>query len=86
MSFQHVPGVGTVHLQTVNTARVVPGHERHRWLIKKLLRGQSTTCDKCGCKKTLTRDYETRYLPVGATLDTTMRPDCTGVPPTTPTA
>ena len=80
------PTMGGFHLSTVKPPRVVPGHERHRWLIKKLLRGQSTTCDKCGCKKTLTRDYETRYHIVGAKFDTELRPDCTGVPPTTPTA
>jgi hypothetical protein len=72
------PTARVVHLSTVKPPRVVPGHERHRWLIKKLLRGQSTTCDKCGCVKKLTRDYETRYRPVGATLDTDMRPPCTG--------
>jgi hypothetical protein len=72
------PTSRVVHLSTVKPPHVVPGHERHRWLIKKLLRGQSTTCDKCGCVKTLTRDYETRFRPVGATLDTDMRPPCTG--------
>lgn len=78
MSFEYFPGAGMVHLQTVKKARVVPGHQRHRWLLKKLLRGQSTSCDKCGCVKKLTREYETRYQPVGATLDTLLRPDCTG--------
>lgn len=77
MSFEHFPGVGTVHLQTVKKARVVPGNERHKWLLKQLLGGQSTTCDKCGCKKTLRRDYEIRYqLPGGP--ETTERPACTG--------
>jgi hypothetical protein len=78
MSFEYFQGVGMVHLQTVKKPRVVPAGERHRWLIKKLMRGQSTTCDKCGCVKKLTRDYETRFRPVGATLDTDIRPPCTG--------
>jgi hypothetical protein len=66
MRFQYFPGVGMVHLQTVKPARVVPDHERHKWLIKKLLGGQSTSCDKCGCVKTLRRDYEIRYrMPAG---------------------
>jgi hypothetical protein len=81
MSFQHFPGVGLVHLRQVKPARVVPGNERHSWLIKKLLWKQSTTCDKCGCKKTLLRDYTTVFqMPGGPVL--TERPACPGTPPT----
>jgi hypothetical protein len=87
MSFEIFPGVGMVHLNTAKPRRVVPNHERHRWLIKKLLPGQRTSCDKCGCVKLLTRSHETRYLPVGSQLDTDIRPACTGVQrPTTATA
>jgi hypothetical protein len=69
---------GGYHLSTVKPPRVVPGPERHRWLNKKLLRGQSTTCDKCGCKRTYRRDYETEYLMPDLVLPTTQRPPCTG--------
>jgi hypothetical protein len=68
------------HLSTVKPARVVPAGERHKWLIKKLLWNQSTTCDKCGCKKTLRRDYTTVFqMPGGPEL--TERPACTGNTP-----
>jgi hypothetical protein len=79
MSFEIFSDVGLVHLTTAQVRRVVPNHERHRWLLKKLLPGQHTSCDKCGCVKTLTRRYETRYQPLGATFDTDVRPACTGV-------
>lgn len=86
MSFELFPGVGLVHLQTVKPPRVVPGHERHRWLNKHLLRGQSTSCDKCGCVKTYRRDYEVRYRMPGD-RETTERPTCPGnTPPSTATA
>jgi hypothetical protein len=71
------PATGGYHLSTVKPPRVVPGPERHRWLIKKLLPGQSTTCDKCGCVKKLTRDYETRYQLPGQ-AEVAERPACTG--------
>jgi hypothetical protein len=28
---------------------------------KQLRRGQTPTCKKCNCSKTISRDYETRY-------------------------
>jgi hypothetical protein len=84
MSFEHFPGVGLVHLNQAKKPTIVPAAERHRWLISKLLWGQSTTCDKCGCKKTLRRDYTTVFqLPGGPVL--TERPACPGTP-STPTA
>ena len=79
MSFQHIPGIGVVHFQDVKRAHVVPGNERHSWLIKKLMRGQSTTCNKCGCKRRYTREYDTYYQMVGE-KETTIRPACTGSP------
>lgn len=77
MSFELFPGVGMVHLQTVNKPRVVPGAERHRWGNKHLLRRQSTSCEKCGCVKTYRADYEVRYRMPGE-RETTERPACTG--------
>lgn len=77
----HTPdGPVGFHLNEVTPPRIVPGPERHRWFIKKLLGGQSTTCDKCGCQKTLRRDYTTVFqLPGGPVL--TERPACPGTPP-----
>lgn len=71
------PATEGFRLSTVKLARVVPGRERHRWLLKKLLVGQSTSCDKCGCVKTLRCDYEIRYR-MHAGPELTERPACTG--------
>jgi len=76
-TFDTPDGPVRAHLSLAKTPHVVPGPERHRWLLKKLLGGQSTTCEKCGCKKTLRRDYTTVFqLPGGPVL--TERPACTG--------
>lgn len=83
MSFQHFPGVGLVHLQTVTPARVVPGHERHSWDNKKVAWGETTTCTKCGCVKHRLKtqpDYTERYQLKGTTDLLPERPACTGKP------
>ena len=82
MSFEFFPGVGTVHLQTVKKARVVPASERHKWSAPAVRGGKPVFCTKCGCKKAYRRDYTTQYLmPDGRQL-TEERPACTGTPPT----
>lgn len=80
MSYHHIPGVGTVHLQDVKPRRVVPGHERHQWDKKQVAWGESTTCQKCGCvkhrRKTQPEYTEVYHLPGGP--ETRVRPACTG--------
>jgi hypothetical protein len=87
MSFEHIPGVGMVHFQTVKAARVVPGHERHKWDGKPAW-GESATCLKCGCVKHRLKtqpDYTERYQLAGTTAMLPERPACTGTPkPTNP--
>lgn len=89
MGIYHHPSIGTFHLNEAAPRRVVPGHERHNWASKRLLRGQSTTCTKCGCKRAYGRDHETRYQMPGQKFDSQERPPCTGPaapapPPTAP--
>lgn len=80
MSFEHVPGVGMVHFNSIKPPRVVPGSERHRWDKKLPAWGESTTCLKCGCVKHRRKtqpDYTEVYqMPGGPEVDT--RPACTG--------
>jgi hypothetical protein len=75
MSFQHIPGIGTVHFNEVKPPRVVPGQERHKWAGKPGW-GESTTCIKCGCVKTRKKpEYiETYKVPGGEVV--TERPVC----------
>ena len=75
MSFQHIPGVGTVHFQDIKPPRVVPGPERHRW-TRIPQRGQTATCLKCGCQKCYRLDYSTVYRLQGQTKILTERPAC----------
>ncbi len=78
MGIYHHPSIGTFHLNEAAPRRVVPGPERHSWASKRLLRGQSTTCTKCGCVRAYGRDYETRYQMPGQKFDSLERPPCTG--------
>lgn len=80
MSFQHIPGIGLVHLQTVKAARVVPGNERHKW-DRKAAWGETTTCLKCGCIKYRLKtqpDYTEAYQMRGSMTMLEERPACTG--------
>lgn len=79
MSFEYFPGAGVVHLQTVKPARVVPGHERHKW-SRQPERGQTARCTKCGCVKCYRISYETVYRQAGSSTILTERPACTGKP------
>lgn len=72
MGFYHQEGIGTYHLNEVKPPRVVPGHERHKWKDKPGW-GQSTTCTKCGCIKTI--GYTDTYQMPGES-PVTERPAC----------
>lgn len=79
MSFEHIPGIGMVHFNTVQPARVVPSHEKHSWATKgKLQRSQRTSCTKCGCEKLCRVDFEIRYRLAGQQQWLQERPACTG--------
>lgn len=76
MSFQHIPGIGTVHLNEAKAPKVVPGNERHKWAGKPRW-GESTTCVKCGCVKRRKKpEYTETYQMVGAE-EVSERPACT---------
>jgi len=78
MSFQHIPGVGMVHLHEVKRPRVVPGPERHRWDSQPGW-GESATCTRCGCVKHRLKtkpDYTERYQLQGSELLLEERPPC----------
>lgn len=76
MSLHYLPGIGTVHLQTVKPARVVPAHERHRWDAKPGW-GETATCTKCGCMKIRKKpEYQEYYRQPGTLELLTERPNC----------
>jgi hypothetical protein len=77
MSFHYHPAIGTFHLNEAAPRRVVPCHERHKWDSKQV-RGQFSTCVKCGCTRMYNRDYSVYYRANAASLPTEMRPPCTG--------
>lgn len=72
--------MGLVHFQEVAPARVVPGHERHKW-DRKAAWGETATCLKCGCIKWRLKtqpDYSEVYQMPGSTAMLEERPACTG--------
>ncbi|MDF7813629.1 hypothetical protein [Hymenobacter sp. YC55] len=77
MSFEFIEGVGIVHFNLTKPARVVPGHERHKW-SRKPLRGQTAVCLKCGTAKCYRLSYEVVYRRAGEAQILTERPTCTG--------
>lgn len=91
MPFELFPGVGLVHLNTVNPPKRAPAGTLHKWSDTAKRGGKPVTCTKCGCKKSYTKDYRTFYLMPGGRQLTEGRPPCPGTPSTstalaTPTA
>jgi hypothetical protein len=75
MSFQHIPGIGVVHLNLAKPARVVPGNLRHKWDVKPAPRVTST-CLKCGVVRKINSDWSETYKVLGDAQLWTVRPDC----------
>jgi hypothetical protein len=79
MSFEHIKGIGLVHLNLARKPRVVPGNERHKW-DKQPKRGERAVCLKCGLIQIHQHNFITIFQRPGSTEQLHQRPPCQ--PPT----
>ncbi len=75
MGFYYAERFGTFHLNEGKPARVVPGHERHKWSSRPAW-GEQTTCLKCGCVKRRRKPEYSETYQVPGHQETTERPAC----------